>query len=158
MLVSFLIPFVLIGAFALMARQFVQKRTFEDDYRYDGGFGGTRYPKVLRYVWAETGMKCFAGADQSGLYLMAHPHRKPSRVWGSTGDSDIFQKNIRIPWSHLEYKPSRVFFGRRLWFELRGRKVYFTLPWDVGLKLLADAGRPMPWTAALSPSGPATPE
>jgi hypothetical protein len=121
-------------------------RRFSSDYRYDGGFQGQRYECVLRFANMDHGMWCFLGADASALYLLTASNRK--RPWWSssyTGISNqIFKTDLRIPWTDVTWQEKRILLKNCIWFEIPEKKIYFTVPKDVGDKLLVEAGRKIP--------------
>jgi hypothetical protein len=137
---------VCVMAAALMFWNIGVLRRFQSDYRYIGEFHGQRYECVLRFANMESGIWCFLGADASALYLLTASNRK--RPWWSssyTGVSNkIFKTDLRIPWTDLGWKEKRILLKDCVWFEIPAKKIYFTVPRDVGDQLLVDAGRKIP--------------
>ena len=131
---------------ALMFWNIGVMRRFQSDYRYIGEFHGQRYESVLRFANMETGIWCFLGADASALYLLTASDRK-RRWWTSSYrgvSNEIFKTDLRIPWTDMGWKEKTILLKDYIWFEIPGKKIYFTVPKDAGDKLLVDAGRKIP--------------
>jgi len=127
-----------IGIAALMFWNAVNWYGFESEYRYDSDFQGARYDCRIRFANLECSSPCFVGADESSLYLLAHPN---SKGWWSNRAAVGFKKNLQIPWSDLSYRAGTGVYKGSIWFDLRTRKIHFYLPKDIGERLLTDARR-----------------
>lgn len=114
---------------------------FESGYRYHGQFQGKRYECGVRFANSECSELCFIGADAGALYLLSHPNRKG--WWWQYGGMG-YKKNLQIPWSDLEYRETTILLKPCTWFEVSGKKIYFSIPKDIGDKVLIDAERKIP--------------
>jgi hypothetical protein len=141
---SAIVIVVFVVAAVLIFRNAANTYRFESDYHYDGQFSRQRYKCVLRFSNHETGTRCFTGADVSGLYLLIDPTVR--RAWWSfgVGIEGVLQKNIRIPWSDLDFRTGRVLLRNCTWFDLPSKNIHFYVPVNIGEKLLADAERKIP--------------
>ena len=121
--------------------------SFQRDYGYQGGFPGTPYECDLRSADSEWPVRCFLGATDAALYLMADPQALKRSWWGweKYGSfRNVFKTNLRIPWTSLQCRAGSMFFKEVIWFENRPRRFYIYVPRAIGEKLLIDAGRQIP--------------
>jgi hypothetical protein len=130
-------------AIALTFSNAVKWYSFESDYRFHGEFQGNRYDCTLRFANLSHNYRCFAGADESGLYLLAYTPRKYC-WWRPYYKSAAFKQNLQIPWGDLRCRPETALSRNRLWFDVLPRKIFFCVPKDIGDKLLHDGGAKFP--------------
>jgi hypothetical protein len=124
---------VALAAAALMIWNGLNVSRFERRYRHRGGFGGRSYECALRWSWAEADVRCVAAADAEALYLLAPPpgrERMPPQ-----------RAELRIPWGDMELREGSLLMQQVLWFQLPRQRIHFHLSHEVGVLLLADAGR-----------------
>jgi hypothetical protein len=127
-----LVLLVAASAIWLMTWNVTKLSRFEAAYRHDDGFPGTRHSAVWHLPSVEAEYRGFAGADRSALYLLKDPRSQHHAS---------FRYSLRIPWSDIEYRETRLLFRKCLLFEIPARKTCFFMAADLGRKLLADAGR-----------------
>jgi hypothetical protein len=135
---AFIIAIVCMIAVALMGRNFVVWRRFENLYRFDGDFGGERYECILRFASLEYGVRCFIGVDASALYLLARSARKKS-WWRFRNPNEVFRHDLHIPWQDLDCRVGRVYLKDCMWFHIPSRGLHFYVPRNIGDRLLMDA-------------------
>ena len=140
---------LLLGALAVLLTLWnaARIRSFQRDYGYQGGFPGKPYECDLRSADSEWPVRCFVGATDSALYLIADPQPPPRPWWGwgKYGSfRTVFKTDLRIPWTSLQCRAGRMFLKEVIWFENRPRKFFVYVPREIGERVLRDAGRQIP--------------
>jgi hypothetical protein len=58
--------------------------------------------------------------------------------------NEIFQTERRIPWAKLGWKENPIFLKECMGLKFPRKAFIFTVPKDIGAKILIDAGRNIP--------------
>jgi hypothetical protein len=132
--------FALFAVFAvsLMYLSARRQRRFYRDYQLDGPFLGDSYDCKVGGLDAEYKTFCRVAADPVRLYILPYPKR---RGWST---DPVFNRSLAIPWADIEYKLGWVPVQRCIWFKMNARRVYLYVPKETGIRLLRDAGLPIP--------------
>lgn len=115
-------------------------RRCEAMYGTDDSFAGRRYLTKIRLASVEAHVSCLTGADADALYVL-RDRRVPNNWWRRSNYSTSLHHNLRIPWSDLTYRSDRILFTRRMWFEVNSAKINFFMNFEMGQKLITDAGK-----------------
>lgn len=115
-------------------------RRCEAEYSADDSFGGRRHMARIRLANIEAPIICLMGADEDALYVLKD-RRVKNTWWRRSNYSTSLHHNMRIPWSDLTYRADQILFKRRMWFAVTSKQMSFFMNFEMGQRLLAEAGK-----------------
>lgn len=133
----------LAGAALLIAWTARNSKRFYRDYAFTGAFDGKVQECWLGGLATKAPTLCFAGADRTGIYLLAPPAQR--RRWNIFGTSrGVLKQSLHLPWTDFEARAGLAAFRKVIWLRFDARRIYLYVPREIGLALLLAGGRAVP--------------